>query len=264
MSPNPFFTAPGRDVSWAPDYGITSKHWREFSLYAFNKYYLLVRAGKPAAIPWIEKGYPGKPRELGFLKIDRELGLLVAADPAQLTRVKDEGHFVLEPRKVAGPTGPREQLVAMNKRGEELKDRIDQAWARRGVVIDAESHLPFTSDYDLAAVLDAKRLNYEQTLGSIASPGNLTSGLIERVRQDLNARFGSKRIQHGSQAQYQGDLASAKKKDEAHMPGESEQIIAFGPDSRVKLFATGADWGAMQLRDMLKSLHPDESHVFHQ
>jgi hypothetical protein len=264
MSPNPFFTVPGRDVSWSADFGITSKHWREFSLYAFNKYYLMVRTGKPAAIPWIEKGYPGKPRELGFVKIDRELGLLIAGEPEHERRVKDVGHFVLEARKVTGPTGAREQFVAVNKRGEELKERFDQSWARRGIVVDAETHLPFTSDYDLAAVLDARRLNYEQTLGSISSPGNLTSALIEKVRSDLNARFGSKRIQHGSQAQYQGDLSSAKQKDEAHMPGESEQILAFCADSRVKLFSTGGDWGAMQLRDMLKSLHPEQSHVFHQ
>jgi hypothetical protein len=262
MSPNPFFTVPGRDVSWAPDYGITSKHWRAVSLYAFNKYYVMIRAGKAAAIPWIEKGYPAKPRELGFVKIDPEIGLLVATDPQKQASAKEVGHFVLEPRKITGPTGARDQLVAVNKRGEELKERFDQSWARRGMIVDAESHLPFTSDYDLAAVIDTKRFEYDDTIGSIPGKGNRTSVFIEFVRSELNARFGSKRIQHGTQAQYEGDLASAKTKDNDHMPGEPERILAFCADSRVRLFSTGADWGSLQLTDMIKALHPEKSHMF--
>jgi hypothetical protein len=136
-------------------FGIARNHWLSFQRIAtkMNKI-ILVRGGKEKAVPWIERGFPAKPLELK-IKVDPNAGLLVAQQHEYST-VFQAGHYVvvksgrdyLVERKPAS-TLPLSQ-VAPNLQGM----CSWTSWVRPGLVLDRESGLPFTSDYDIAAVID--------------------------------------------------------------------------------------------------------------
>ena len=238
---------PLEKVQWSAQYGIALRHWTRFASCAErNRLFLFVRGGKPTAIPWIELGFPGKPMELGFLKVEPRTGLLWATSAAERTRVFGTGNLVLDrvasALRAVGPSGPAGPRV------------YTQPWAGAGVVIERQYGLPFTSDYDLAAVIPLDDFDYIQDVAGVLIGKSRTSGLAERVRAELNREFGSARLLHGPQALYDQQLGH----------GPDERIIAFCPDGDVYAFRTGMSEAesVMQYRDLLVALQPEKAEQF--
>lgn len=272
------FAGNAQEVAWSPRYGIAHGHWVALCAYAAERQmHLLVRGGKEAAIPWIRQQYPGKPMDLGFLKVDPELGLLIAPE-AERPKVFALGHYVLTTSGGAG------NYVAVRSRGphrEQLPRTFSESELRHasgrsarleldGVVVDALTKLPFTSDYDLAAIVGAgERFNYYGTFGSMsaevvgAGPGekrDITNLYIEQVRSELNHRVG-RRFLHGSNVQYHGEDVIGT--SFGTRPGE--EIVVFSADHRAYVFAAagGLD-GPMQVVRALLAMNPEQAHVFNQ
>ena len=135
-------------------WGIAGAHWDLIrGVAAAKRHIYVIRAGKARAIPWIEKNFPGKPRELSAFKVNPNTGLLEAPRD-RWSVVFAAGHLVLDQAgggnwKLVSGRGSAHQTT-------EAPARID-TWRRHakpGLVIQRESRLPFTSDYDLGAVLD--------------------------------------------------------------------------------------------------------------
>ena len=238
-------------VAFDPRYGVAPRHWTALLDYARREaLYLFVRGGKPAAIPWIERGFPGKPLELK-IKVDPQSGLLLARDAREREAVFRARHLVL----ARGPRG----LQAVDERGQPLGGRTVPAaerWAVEGAVVDRLSGQPFTSDYDIAAVVPAGGFDYQRDVQGFALDASRTSHLAEQTRRELNQRFGSQRFQHGPQALYDQKLSNSDT--------DSELIVAFCANGDAYTFRTPASPAAavMQYRDLLIALHPGQRHVF--
>jgi hypothetical protein len=207
-----------------------------------------VRGGKEASIPWIERGFPGKPLALKT-KVDPALGLLVARDAHDRAQAQEAGHFVV----TRGGTGL--QLAGARATASLPSGPMMAVWAREGVVVDGVRRMPFTSDYDLAAVLPVD-FAYGRDLGQQRLDGSVTSPWAEQLRHDLNRAFGSERFRHGPQAQYDQRLANA--------PDRSEWIVAFAPSRDVYATTTplGVGEQTMQFRDLLLKLYPAKAQQF--
>jgi len=239
---------PMKKVSWSPHYGIAARHWTRLAAYAAQKQlFLFVRGGKASAIPWIEHGFPGKPMELGFLKVEERTGLLWAVTSDARQRVFDAQHYVLQ--RVGG--GYR----AVGRAGTPTNLRTYfEPWAGAGVVVERQSGLPFTSDYDLAAVIPSAQFDYIQDVAGFMLGKSRTSQNAEKVRADLNREFGSTRFRHGPQALYDQKLGH----------GDDELIIAFCANGDVFAFRTPETEAAavMQYRELLVAIQPQHAASF--
>lgn len=241
---------PLQKVSFEPRYGIAPRHWVAILDYVRReRLYLFIRGGKRAAIPWIERGFPGKPLELK-IKVDPQTGLLLARDGKDRDAVFRARHLLLTRR----PQG----FQAVDERGTPVGGRTLAASERHaveGAVVDRASGLPFTSDYDIAAALPADGFDYQSHVQGFALDKSNTSHLAEQVRRELNQRLGSQRFQHGPQALYDQKLSNSDT--------ESEIIVAFCANGDAYTFQTPPSPAAavMQYRDLLAALHPAQAHV---
>jgi hypothetical protein len=129
-----------------------------------------------------------------------------------------------------------------------------EAWAGAGVVIERQSGLPFTSDYDLGALIPAKQFDYIQDVAGFMLGKSRTSHNAEKVREDLNRDFGSQRFRHGPQALYDQKLGH----------GDDEQIVAFCANGDVFAFRTPETEAAavMQYRDLVVAIQPQHAEQF--
>ena len=233
-------------AQYHPRFGITDSHWAAILAYAtHHRLFVFVRGGKPAAIRWIELGFPGKPLELKT-KVDPESGLLVARTENDRLQVFAAGHRLLtrtpQGWKVTGPAG---------QPGGPLGFPAHDSWAREGVVIERGSGLPFTSDYDLAAVIPSAGFDFQRDVLGFSAGKNRSTGLAEQVAIDLNAIFGSKRFRHGPQAVLDGMLANDPN-------AQREDIVAFCANGEAYWFTTPLteEAASMQFRDLVLALHP--------
>lgn len=230
-------------------YGIARAHWADIQeVSRETSQIILIRGGKPATIPWIEKNYPGKPMELGFAKVSRSLGLLMVSDDESKNQVFRAGHYVLEFAQTKGMGNPvLKELVPVRGlgAGRRIMPNVSfvqgtTAAAQVGVVIDSVSGQPFTSDYDVAAIVDGSDFRWGRTFLSVvpdhAADGgkwNRTNRHIDGILAKLNekmrqhrygAEVGKPRFLHGTQAHYNGNPAAG-----------SEDLIVFFPSGIVSV-----------------------------
>jgi hypothetical protein len=215
-------------------FGIARNHWSSFQQIASHKI-ILVRGGKEKAIPWIEKGFPAKPLELK-IKVDARVGLLIAK-PHEHSTVFQAGHYVVVKRgsdyrvdRNLASTVPLSQVAPPKLTGM----CSWTAWAQDGLVLDRSSGLPFTSDYDIAAVIDLLDPRWGKThLSEVrADTPNLTSMYIQPVVDRVNALMssgiciqGQPRARHGTQAQ----IGTG-----SPMHDDNEVIVIFYPKDKVE------------------------------
>jgi hypothetical protein len=234
-------------------FGILPAHFKAISEFVASKGYVIaLRTGKPAAVHWIAQGLPAKPLELK-IKIDRTLGVLVARNAEERAEAWRSGRPVLEAVSVRPPV-----FVARGRDGSDAFPNVQfhanlKPWAHNGVVLDVPTRQAITSDYDLAAIVDARHFDYNTTYASSADGKNRTNLWVEAISADLNTRFGSRRIMHGSEAQYSGSLAH----------DDDEEVLIFHPRGEVEHV------GPMPKLDTDLILHkiilryfPDRAHVF--
>jgi hypothetical protein len=236
-------------VTYDSRFGITKRHFGVFQdVAAFGGWILMVRGGKPAAIPWINRGLPAKPIFLKA-KVDPALGLLRL--PRDASREPAHHHLCYVVESAPAPGAPT--LAATNPLHPHRKtlavDLGRWPWSEPllrhhrddlvGLVLD-ESGLPFTSDYDLGAVIPVGGPLSAATTGAAGShqydyQKNITSALVQHVATELNRRMllpggnvrTSVRVVHGASAQY--------KNSPADKAGES--ILVFYPSGQVECFA---------------------------
>ncbi|MFN0058532.1 MAG: hypothetical protein ACKVX7_08750 [Planctomycetota bacterium] len=240
-----------KKVGFQPSFGVTSTHWSIVLSYTQHKQiFLLLRGGKAAALPWIERRFPAKPLDLK-IKVEPRTGLLWAHSNSDRSEVFGAGHLVL----ARGPLGFR----AVNQKGtpgNAINYPDTEAWVAAGVVIDRASGHPFTSDYDLAAVIHRTEFDYTSDVVGFKLGKSRTSPLAEQVRSELNELFGSRRIPHGPQVMY----------DQKFSPDGAggETILTFCPNGDVYAFATPDDEAesCMQYRDLLIAIHPGKRASF--
>lgn len=232
-------------AQYHPRFGITEHHWPAIAAYAaHHRLYIFIRGGKAASIPWIELGFPGKPMTLKF-GVDAAKGLLVARSAAERNQVLEAGHLLL----VKTPQGWRaaggHARVTLP-----LSHPVSDRWAEEGIVVDRATLLPFTSDYDLSAVIPSADFDYMRDVAGFSLGASVTSSWAEQVRNDLNGIFGSQRFRHGPQALYDQKLANK--------PKDAERIVAFCANGDVYWFHAGLtpEAATMQYRDLILALHP--------
>lgn len=244
-------------------FGITGAHWHVFLRFATQrKKVVMVRATKPAAIPWIERKFPAKPLEFKT-KTDPFLGLLIARTPAELENVKHTGNFV-EPMPNNMDVRRFVEELVVKRNNPTAKSPASRPGttpkAEAYLVIERNSGLPFTSDYDLSAVFDLDHPDYFLTFGSQATTvgGNRTNLYTNAAIRELNRRFGSERIMHGTQAQGTGDAAN----------GDYEHILVFAPQGiypqgQAEVIKTAEAYRSWEvLRDILTRYNPDMAYSF--
>lgn len=259
---------PVQQVTWTPRYGLAQPHWDTVRRYAGVAHvYLLMRTGPAAAIPWIERGFPARPPDLGFLDIDADLGLVVVRWDAQRDRVFAHCHYVLTPAPSRGDASDG-SFIGVNPRQPPLRFVFRERWARPGVVIDRRAHRPFTAGYDLLAVLgEGDEFHHFQTLGSAvaaAAPLGWQRGsnpdrstrFVDQVRQDLNGLIPGDRVLDGTRPPTRGPGLGTS--PTARADGY-DQILVFRPDGGVGLLraARGA-WAGLEVRGLMAALHPGE------
>ena len=190
--------------------GMTAGHFKVFrDVAAETGTIILVRKVNRAALRWIELGYPPKPMSVSLAKTSRRTGKVTcdggtAPKREQLRQVHEAGHYTLVlPEKTSTayrPVNPMAARAALPKEfGVESAEMNEE-----GQVIDAETALPMTADYDLMGVIDAATLRRPP----VASPGTArnslapvvfgrTNPLATMIIAKLNCRFGRRRITHG-------------------------------------------------------------------
>jgi hypothetical protein len=246
------FAQPASDPAF---FGILRSHWNDLVQFARERGYVVaLRTGKRAALPWIQRGFPAKPLALKT-KVCPETGLLIARSEADRQQAQGAGFPVLT------PTGPNaREYIAQLQGGRtafagQTFGSSSHDWARDGLIMDPVRRLPFTSDYDLAAVVDTEQLDYEGTYMSRAGMANSTNVLVASVAGELNRRFGSPRIVHGSQAQYSGGMGH----------GDDDTVLIFHPDGFVEHVGPVPEVRTDQiLHGIFMRYHPDSGHLFRQ
>lgn len=240
-------------------FGIAGNHWLSFQQIAsqMNKI-ILVRGGKKNSIPWIERGFPAKPLELK-IKVDEDVGLLVAQGHEHAT-VFQAGHYVVvkSGKDYVVERKPASTLPLTDVAPKNLQGMCScTSWARQGLVLDRESGLPFTSDYDIAAVIDLNDPRWGRTHLSEpqADTPNLTSRFVQPVLDRLNAAMsagtcvqGQTRARHGTQAQiFTG----------SPMHDDKDVILVFYPKNKVEhLACRNVAEGREELKKILRESLP--------
>jgi hypothetical protein len=190
--------------------GITSGHFKVFrDVAAETNTIILVRKCNRAALRWIELGYPPKPMSVSLAKTSRRTGKVTcdggnAPKPEQCRQVYQAGHYtlVLKEQKAAAlrPVNPLASRPELPKEFPVESTEMNE----EGQVIDAESGLPMTADYDLMGVIDAATLQRPVAPNAGSAPArrpqvvfDRTNPLSTMIIAKLNCRFGRRRITHG-------------------------------------------------------------------
>jgi hypothetical protein len=187
--------------------GITSGHFKVFRDVAQEtNTIILVRKCNRAALRWIELGYPPKPISVSLAKTSRRTGKVTcdgsnAPKPEQCRQVHQAGHYTLVLKeKASSAYRPVNPLASRQELPKEFA--IESAeMNEEGQVIDAETALPMTADYDLMGVVDAATLQRPRASGADGKRRQVvfdrTNPLASMIIAKLNCRFGRRRITHG-------------------------------------------------------------------
>lgn len=192
--------------------GITMTHFIHIQEVATSEQrVLMVRLSKPAAIPLIEQGCPGKPKNLEFLNTDEGTGIATAKTSTQVKQAMDLGYFVVD---ADGKTAQRNAI----ENGKTVPQKITIGelkfkWqVRQGQVLDPKLLKPIVPDYDLAGQFDPKSAG--RVLAGVTQDGelvkNFTNPEFERIAKALNAKMNPQgnprldRVKHGPEEFYSG------------------------------------------------------------
>ncbi len=216
--------------------GIASKHFRAFQDVARETNRIIgVRNTNPLSIPWIERGFPGKPMfpALGKNqpKTSKTTGIVIAEESTQVKEIQKSGYYVVE-----------SDGVARNVAGQELKFTTQPDWpVEPGQVIHPGQQKPLVGDYDLLGVIDpnAKGRNLVLAASNGKRLDDWSNPDVRRVADALNSRMDQPRVLHGAHDGYYGakpNLSDAGGSTVFFPDGEvrnlttSEEVAAFYRD----------------------------------
>jgi hypothetical protein len=181
--------------------GIAPKHYKAFLDAAREtNAVVLVRNGKEAAIPLIERGCPGKPKIFEPFNTDPNTGILTTTDPTHRALIFQNKYILVNEQGI-----PQRMLANGTLENVAIKDPF---WKLEpGQVIDPVLQKPVVGDYDLMGVYETSNPGQNATLafrnrGEIVE--NRTSPVVEKVTENVNKKFDMNRVLHGAQDQYRG------------------------------------------------------------
>jgi len=210
-------------ATWREVAGITREHHEAFILAAEKENLtIVVRHTNPKSIPLIEKGCPGKPKNLEFINTSPESGIVMANSALDVSKAQKLGYFVVTED---GKTAARFVQVG-DKEVPEIIKLDSPFWkVEKGQVIDPALKKPIVGDYDLMGVINPK--NPGQNIHLVASDGELVTDIsnpmVKRAAKAVNDQLPFPRVLHGPQDAYKGFRKGA---------------TAFEPDGTVRHFVT--------------------------
>ena len=186
-----------------PVTGMTPAHHRAFVAAAHDSQTIIVvRHTNPKSIPLIERGCPGKPKDLEFINTSPQTGIVMAHTAEEMTRAQRLGYFVVQD----GRTARRIVRQGSKEVTEEIQLRAPFWQLEKGQVIDPKLHKPIVGDYDLMGVIDPNAPG--RVLGLVAKDGQLltdiTNPTVQRASAAVNSRLDIPRVLHGPQDHYKG------------------------------------------------------------
>ena len=218
--------------TYNPMTGMTQTHHKAFVQAADEtQLIIVVRHTNPKSIPLIEKGCPGKPKNLEFINTSPTSGIVMASTPADVLRAQKLGYFVVGEGKTA------RRLVMKN--GQEVAEDMPLSssfWQlEKGQVLDPKLKKPIVGDYDLMGVIDPKSPG--RNLGLVAKNGetlsDVSNPLVQKAASAVNSRLDIPRVLHGPQDMYKGFRKGAS----AYLPDGT--VRHFETEDAVRAFYDG-------------------------
>ena len=209
--------------TWKEVAGITRSHHEVF-VHAAKKEQLIivVRHTNPKSIPLIEKGCPGKPKNLEFVNTSPDTGIVMATTTTDAVKAQRLGYYVVNPD---GKTAARFVKMGDKEVAETITLKSPFWKVEKGQVIDPKLQKPVVGDYDLMGVINPK--NPGQNVHLVADNYKLlddvTNPLVQRAAKAVNDKLDMKRVLHGPQDAYKGFRKGA---------------TAYEPDGTVRHFVT--------------------------
>jgi hypothetical protein len=209
--------------SWKEVAGITRQHHAAFVQAAQKENLIIVvRHTNPKSIPLIEKGCPGKPKDLEFINTSPQTGIVMANTAAEVEKARKLGYYVV------GKDGKSATRIVTTN-GKSVHEGFEVSnpfWKlEKGQVIDPVTKKPIVGDYDLMGVINPK--NPGQNAHLVASNGvlvtDVSSPIVKRAAKAVNDQMDMKRVLHGPQDGYKGFRKGA---------------TAYEPDGTVRHFVT--------------------------
>ena len=216
-------------IASATDAGMPFKHFTAFKRAAADAdKIVLVRQTNPKSIPWINKKFPPKPKELEFLKTSPSTGLATAKNADEIKKARNLLHSSGKQYYVVDKGG----RTASNARGEVL-DLANSNWPpKAGQVIDPVAKKPIPGDYDLMGVIDPEATG--RNLALVNSHGkrlkDFSNTWIKDIARRVNAQLDTSRVLHGAEEAY-GNWSRIK---------ADEIVVAFFPDGRTVAYNRNA------------------------
>lgn len=217
-------TAAGK--SWKQVAGITREHHAVFVQAAQKENLIIVvRHTNPKSIPLIEKGCPGKPKNLEFINTSPETGIVMAKTADEVEKARQLGYYVV------GKDG-KSATRMVTKNGKETFEGFEPSnpfWKlEKGQVIDPVTKKPIVGDYDLMGVINPKNpgQNVHLVSDNYELVSDVTSPIVKRAAKAVNDKMDMKRVLHGPQDGYGGFRKGA---------------TAYEPDGTVRHFVTEAE-----------------------
>lgn len=211
---------------WKEVAGITREHHEVFIRAAQKENLtIVVRHTNPKSIPLIEKGCPGKPKNLEFINTSPDSGIVMANSALEVAKAQKLGYYVV--------TGDGKTAARFVKLGDKEVPEIitlkSPFWkVEKGQVIDPKLQKPIVGDYDLMGVINPK--NPGQNVHLVADNYKLlddvTNPMVQRAAKAVNDQLQIPRVLHGPQDAYKGFRKGA---------------TAFEPDGTVRHFVTEAE-----------------------
>ena len=185
-----------------PKMGVPPEHFDAMAAAAKETDSIIMfRANKPAAVPLIKQGAPGKPKELSIpgFKSSEKTGVLTATTPEHFALVKKHGYFTVDADGVARRT--------VMKNGKEVTEELplkNPFWqVEKGQVIDPKLKKPVVGDYDLLGVAPMKSKG--SNVASVPKDpvkGDWTGPHVDKAAAAVNKRLDQPRVLHGAQDQH--------------------------------------------------------------
>src|SRR5882724_3001054 len=190
-------------MAYIAESGITFTHYGVFEqvAHALNRV-IIVRNTNLLSTPWIELGYPPKPRSIK-IRTSQETGKVTCLNADHIQKARAVGFYVIDA-----------DGFARNATGAALPMRFNLADTEEqnqpGQVIHPAQHKALVGDYDLLAVIDP--LAPGRNIVLAASNGEAVEDRlgpeVERVMDAVNPRLDQPRIMHGAHDQF-SDLSAA-------------------------------------------------------
>jgi hypothetical protein len=184
-------------MAYIAESGIAFTHYGVFEqvAHALNRV-IVVRNTNTLSTPWIDLGYPPKPRSIK-IHTSHQTGKVTCVSADEIQKARAAGFYVIDAdgfgRNAAGGALPmRFNLADTTEKNEP------------GQVIHPEQHKALVGDYDLLAVIDplAPGRNIVLAAASGEAVEDRLGPEVARVMDAVNPRLDQPRVMHGAHDQF--------------------------------------------------------------